>query len=91
MLLMALMLLVRGLPVVLMTRSHLPDLPARLALGFDIATQLPLVLAVVVLAERQGVIAMSFATLLISAAMATVLVFPALAGLLLSRLSSKPA
>ena len=46
---------------------------------------MPLLLAVVVLAERQGVIEMSFATLLIAAAMATVLVFPALASVLLSR------
>jgi CPA2 family monovalent cation:H+ antiporter-2 len=83
--LMLLMLLVRGVPVVVMTRKHLPDLRARLALGLDIATQLPLLLAVVVLAERQGVIEMSFATLLIAAAMATVLVFPALASWLLSR------
>ena len=83
--LMLLMLLVRGVPVVVMTRKHLPDVRARLALGLDIATQLPLLLAVVVLAERQGVIEMSFATLLIAAAMATVLVFPALASWLLSR------
>ena len=83
--LMLLMLLVRGVPVVVMTRKHLPDLRARLALGLDIATQLPLLLAVVVLAERQGVIEMSFATLLIAAAMATVLVFPALASALLAR------
>ena len=83
--LMLLMLLVRGVPVVLMTRKHLPNFWARLALGLDIATQLPLLLAVVVLAERQGVIEMSFATLLIAAAMATVLVFPALASVLLSR------
>ena len=83
--LMLLMLLVRGVPVVVMTRKHLPDVRARLALGLDIATQLPLLLAVVVLAERQGVIEMSFATLLIAAAMATVLVFPALASALLAR------
>jgi Kef-type K+ transport system membrane component KefB len=86
--LMLFMLLVRGVPVVLMTRKHLPELSARLALGLDIATQLPLLLAVVVLAERQGVIEMSFATLLIAAAMATVLVFPALASWLLSRWST---
>jgi len=83
--LMLLMLLVRGVPVVLLTRKHLPDVAARLALGLDIATQLPLLLAVVVLAERQGVIEMSFATLMIAAAMATVLFFPALASWLLSR------
>ena len=83
--LMLLMLLVRGVPVVVLTRKHLPDVAARLALGLDIATQLPLLLAVVVLAERQGVIEMSFATLMIAAAMATVLFFPALASWLLSR------
>lgn len=80
-----LMFVVRGLPVVLMTYKLLPDLPSRTALGLDIATQLPLVLAVVVLAQRQEAISMTFATMLVSAAVVSVMLFPALAGWLLSR------
>ncbi|MEB3263589.1 MAG: cation:proton antiporter [Synechococcus sp.] len=81
-LLAAAMLLVRGLPVWLLHRRDLAPRP-RLALAFDSATQLPLVVAIAVMARRAGLLSAPAATVLVAAALITVLLFPAAASLLL--------
>ncbi len=78
----AAMLLVRGLPAWLLYRRDLAP-RARLALAFDSATQLPLVVAIAVMARSAGLLAAPAATVLVAGALLTVLLFPAAASLLL--------
>ncbi|MFY8150023.1 MAG: cation:proton antiporter [Prochlorococcaceae cyanobacterium] len=80
----AAMLLVRGLPVWLLHRRDLAPRP-RLALALDSSTQLPLVVAIAVMARSAGLLAAPAATVLVAAAVLTVLLFPAAASLLLRR------
>ena len=78
----ALMLLVRGGPMWWLDRPWLPQ-RARLALALDCGTQLPLVVAIAVLALQRQVLTASQSTLLVAGAMLTVMVFPAAATRLL--------
>ncbi|MEA5473985.1 cation:proton antiporter [Synechococcus sp. CCY9201] len=76
------MLLVRGLPVWLLLRKQLSP-RSRLALALDNATQLPLVVAMAVMARQAGLLTPPDATVLVAAAALTVLLFPALATVVL--------
>ena len=80
----ALMLLVRGLPMGWLYKSTLPS-EARWALALDCSTQLPLVVAISMLALQRSVFSAAQATALVAGAMATVMVFPAVATRLLHR------
>ncbi|EAQ68526.1 sodium/proton exchanger family protein [Synechococcus sp. RS9909] len=88
--LVVVMLLVRGLPVWWMSRRDCAQPAARIALAFDVSTQLPLVVAVVVIAQRQGVLSMRVVTLFISAAMVTVMLFPGIASRILALIDASP-
>ena len=77
-----LMLLVRGGPIWWLQRPWLPQ-RARLALALDCGTQLPLVVAIALLGLQHQVLSDSQSTLLVAAAMLTVMVFPAAATKLL--------
>lgn len=77
-----LMLLVRGGPIWWLQRPWLPQ-RARLALALDCGTQLPLVVAIALLGLQHQVLSASQSTLLVAAAMLTVMVFPAAATKLL--------
>ena len=77
-----LMLLVRGLPMAALARSALPA-RARWALALDCGTQLPLVVAIAMLALQRHVLSAAESTALVAGAMATVMLFPALAARLL--------
>ncbi len=77
-----LMLVVRGAPVLWLHRAHL-SLRARLGLGLHCGTQLPLVVAVTALAVERGVMPGWCAAALVTAAVVTVILFPALASLVL--------
>ena len=72
------MLLVRGAPIWWLQRLSLPP-QARLALALDCSTQLPLVVAIAMLALQRSVLSPSQATALVAGAMVTVMLFPALA------------
>ena len=72
------MLLVRGAPIWWLQRFSLPP-RARLALALDCGTQLPLVVAIAMLALQRSVLSSSQATALVAGAMVTVMLFPALA------------
>lgn len=76
------MLLVRGGPMWWLQRPWLPQ-RARLALALDCGTQLPLVVAIAMLGLQRQVLSASQSTLLVAAAMLTVMVFPAAATKLL--------
>lgn len=73
----ALMLLVRGLPALLLTRQDL-DPPRRQALALHTGTQLPLVVAIAAIAERSGAMPGWQAASLVGAGIVTVLVYPTL-------------
>jgi CPA2 family monovalent cation:H+ antiporter-2 len=77
-----LMLLVRGIPMAALARSALPA-RARWALALDCGTQLPLVVAIAMLALQRQVLSAAESTALVAGAMATVMLFPALAARLL--------
>jgi Kef-type K+ transport system membrane component KefB len=72
----ALFLVVRGMPALLLYRQVLPALRDRLALGFFSATQLPLVVAITSLAIDAGEMHPSTAAGLVGAAIVSTLVFP---------------
>src|SRR5688572_7849193 len=68
---------VRGLPA-LMARREL-DLRSQIALGLVSATQLPLVVAIVVIGLKSGKLSQEIAASLVGAGMLSVLLFPVLA------------
>ena len=76
------MLLVRGLPLLVLHRHSLA-LRSRLALALDCGTQLPLVVAISMLALQRSVLSAPQATVLVAAAVATVMIYPALSSRLL--------
>lgn len=80
----ALFLVVRGVPALLLYRRELPGLRDRTALGFFCATQLPLVVAITTLARAHHDMRASTASALVGAAIISTLVFP-LIGLRLRR------
>jgi hypothetical protein len=83
------MLLVRGGPMWWLDRPWLPQ-RARLALALDCGTQLPLVVAIAMLALQRQVLTSTQSTLLVAGAMLTVLVFPAAATRLLRPTAELP-
>jgi Kef-type K+ transport system membrane component KefB len=72
---LALFLLVRGLPALLLYRKEL-DLRDRGALAFFSATQLPLVVAITTIAVDQGHMRSSTAASLVAAAILSTLIYP---------------
>jgi Kef-type K+ transport system membrane component KefB len=74
----ALFLVVRGVPALLLYRSVLP-LRDRTALGVFCATELPLVVAITTLAQNAGDMRASTASALVGAAIISTLVFPLVA------------
>jgi Kef-type K+ transport system membrane component KefB len=80
----ALFLVVRGVPALLLYRRELPAIRDRTALGFFCATQLPLVVAITTLARAHHDMRASTASALVGAAIVSTLVFP-LIGLRLRR------
>jgi Kef-type K+ transport system membrane component KefB len=80
---LALFLLVRGLPALVLYRGEL-DRRARAALAFFTSTELPLVVAITTIAVDQGHMRSSTAASLIGAAILSTMVFP-LVGLRLRR------
>ena len=72
---LALFLVVRGLPALLLYRREL-DGRDRAALGFFCATQLPLVVAITTVAQKTGHMRSSTAAALVGAAIVSTLVFP---------------
>lgn len=83
------MLLVRGLPLLVLHRHSLA-LRSRLALALDCGTQLPLVVAISMLALQRSVLSAPQATVLVAAAVATVMIYPALSSRLLRVESPAP-
>jgi Kef-type K+ transport system membrane component KefB len=85
-----LMLIVRGVPELLLYRRALPreELPSLALLA---STQLPLVVAITTIGLEDGSMRPETAAALVSAAVLTVLVFPALSLLLLNRPSRRAA
>ena len=72
---LALFLLVRGLPALLLYRNEL-DLRDRSALAFFSATELPLVVAITTIAVEQGHMRSSTAASLVGAAILSTLIYP---------------
>lgn len=72
-----LMLAVRGLPLLLLSRHDL-DPPRRQALALHAGTQLPLVVAIVAIAEQAGVMPPWQAASLIGGGVLTMLIYPTL-------------
>jgi Kef-type K+ transport system membrane component KefB len=81
---LALFLVVRGVPALLLYREVLPVARDRVALGFFSATQLPLVVAITTIALEAGEMRTSTAAALVGAAILSTLCFP-LVGLRLRR------
>jgi Kef-type K+ transport system membrane component KefB len=75
---LALFLVVRGLPALLLYRNEL-DLRDRGALAFFSATQLPLVVAITTIAVDQGHMRSSTAAALVAAAILSTLLYPLIA------------
>ncbi len=71
------MLLVRGLPLLLLTRRDL-DAPRRRALALHAGTQLPLVVAIATIATARGQMPGWQAASLVGAGIVTMLVYPTL-------------
>ena len=76
---LALLLIVRGLPALLLYRGVLAERRDRLALGFYSATELPLVVAITTLAVDGGHMRGSTAASLVGAAMLSTFAFPLVA------------
>ncbi|HVE68518.1 MAG TPA: cation:proton antiporter [Solirubrobacteraceae bacterium] len=76
---LALFLVVRGVPALLLYRRELPALRDRAALGLYCATELPLVVAITTLAVEQGDMRASTAAALVGASMVSTVVFPLVA------------
>lgn len=86
----AMIALVRGLPVVLRERfagagSALRDARERIGLGLYAATGLPIIVAVTQVAESSGIISSTMASVMVTGGALTVLVFPFLAARLTVR------
>jgi Kef-type K+ transport system membrane component KefB len=75
---LALFLLVRGLPALLLYRAQL-DAPERRSLALFSATQLPLVVAITAIGVGEGHMRAETAAALVGAAVLSVLIFPSLA------------
>ena len=73
---LALFLVVRGVPAVLLYRRPLPVARDRAALAFFSATQLPLVVAITRLAVSEGEMTTQTAASLVGAAILSTLIFP---------------
>jgi Kef-type K+ transport system membrane component KefB len=76
----ALFLVVRGTPALLLYRGSIPDARDRVALAFYSATQLPLVVAITTLAVEAGHMETSTSAGLVGAAIVSTLAFPLIAG-----------
>ena len=83
---LALFLVVRGLPALLMARGDL-DFRSRVALGLLSATELPLVVAIAAIGVRSGRLSPETAASLVGAGMTSVLLFP-ITALTLRRLAA---
>ncbi|NLT07579.1 MAG: cation:proton antiporter [Solirubrobacterales bacterium] len=79
---LALFLLARGLPALVLYRSEIPHVRDRVALGLYSATALPLVVAITTLALAAGEMRSVTAASLVGAAMLSTLTFPLIAMLL---------
>ena len=75
----ALFLIVRGIPALLLYREAIPALRDRAALAFYFGTQLPLVVAITTIAVEQDKMLSSTAAGLVGAAIISTLVFPLVA------------
>lgn len=75
----ALFLVVRGVPALLLYREAIPELRDRIALAFYFGTQLPLVVAITTIAVEQDEMLSSTAAGLVGAAIISTLVFPLVA------------
>ncbi|MDX6648886.1 MAG: hypothetical protein QOJ97_837 [Solirubrobacteraceae bacterium] len=76
---LALFLVVRGVPALVVYRRELPALRDRAALAFYCATELPLVVAITTLAVDQGAMRPSTAAALVGASMLSTLIYPLVA------------
>lgn len=81
---LALLLVVRGLPV-LLYRRELPERRDRLALAFFSATALPLIVVITTLGLEAGQIRSTTAAALVGAGMASIVVYPLLGSAALGR------
>jgi len=75
----ALFLVVRGVPALLLYREAIPEFRNRVALAFYFGTQLPLVVAITTIAVEQDEMLSSTAAGLVGAAIISTLVFPLVA------------
>jgi Kef-type K+ transport system membrane component KefB len=86
---LGLFLVVRGAPVLLLYRGVM-ELRERVALGFFLATELPLVVAITTIAIEEGHMRSSTASALVAAAILSTAIFP-IVGLRLRRHAVTPA
>jgi Kef-type K+ transport system membrane component KefB len=87
---LALFLVVRGGPVLLLYRRTIESLRERVALGFFVSTQLPLVVAITTIAIEEGHMRATTAASLVTAAILSTAIFP-IVGLRLRRHAVTPA
>jgi Kef-type K+ transport system membrane component KefB len=87
---LALFLVVRGAPVLLLYRHTIASLRERISLGFFLSTQLPLVVAITTIAIEEGHMRESTAASLVTAAILSTAIFP-IVGLRLRRQAATPA
>jgi Kef-type K+ transport system membrane component KefB len=87
---LALFLIVRGAPVLLLYRRTIASLRERISLGFFLSTQLPLVVAITTIAIEEGHMRESTAASLVTAAILSTAIFP-IVGLRLRRQAAAPA
>jgi Kef-type K+ transport system membrane component KefB len=87
---LALFLIVRGAPVLLLYRRTIASLRERISLGFFLSTQLPLVVAITTIAVEEGHMRDSTAASLVTAAILSTAIFP-IVGLRLRRQAATPA
>jgi Kef-type K+ transport system membrane component KefB len=87
---LALFLVVRGGPVLFLYRRALASLRDRVALGFFVSTQLPLVVAITTIAIEEGHMRETTAASLVTAAILSTAIYP-IVGLRLRRQAAAPA
>jgi Kef-type K+ transport system membrane component KefB len=87
---LALFLVVRGTPMLLLYRRVLGSLRERMSLAFFASTQLPLVVAITTIAVEEGHMRESTAASLVTAAILSTAIFP-IVGLRLRRQAATPA
>jgi Kef-type K+ transport system membrane component KefB len=87
---LALFLIVRGGPVLVLYRRTIESLRERIALGFFVSTQLPLVVAITTIAIEEGHMRATTAASLVTAAILSTAIFP-IVGLRLRRHAVTPA